>query len=338
LGIAVVMGYSITLKLWNGAHARAIGRDHVKNGTPCQDRTGLVRRKGVICASLADGAGSRPMSHIGAEAAVEAAGRILTDRFDELSKFKKNKAVKSLYQDLLRAVKAAADKAGLSSDDMASTLLAVAVRGNRYLACHVGDGAIVQVSKKGARMLSVPEGGEFANQTVFLTGKDGAKSLRLYRGKVYKGTKGFVLMSDGPAASLYRKRNGAFQPARACASMVDWCASAGEKQVSSALELNLSTLIRERTGDDCSLAVLGASIMSPSELAQTEGSRRSELLGTDRKNYHRTHMDYLRDLEYRGESVGTKDRAIKLEVARSTVRRHRERLKWEVLNIKEAVE
>lgn len=332
------MSYSITLKLWNGAHARAIGRDHVKNGTPCQDRTGLVRRRGVICASLADGAGSRPMSHLGAEAAVATAGRVLTDRFDELSKLKRNNAVNSLYRDLFGAVKAAADRSGLLPDDMASTLLAVAVRGDRYLACHVGDGAIVQVSQKRARMLSVPEGGEFANQTVFLTGRDGAKSLRLYRGRLCKGTKGFVLMSDGPATSLYRKSNGVFQPAKACVSMVDWCASAGERQVSSALELNLSTFIRERTGDDCSLAVLGASVMSPSELWAADESRRAELLGTDRKSYHRTHMDYLVDLELKGENVEIKHRAAKLEVARSTVIRHRERLGWEILDMKEEFE
>ena len=59
--------------MWNVVGGSATGKSHLRNGTECQDSHGwLIRADGVVCLSVADGAGSRPRSGEGSQAAVEA--------------------------------------------------------------------------------------------------------------------------------------------------------------------------------------------------------------------------------------------------------------------------
>ena len=45
------------------------GRFHRAAGSPCQDRTAFARTDRAVCAALADGAGSRAHSEVGAACA-----------------------------------------------------------------------------------------------------------------------------------------------------------------------------------------------------------------------------------------------------------------------------
>lgn len=330
MGAALEGSAPITMRFWTGAQAKCRGRDHLKTGAPCQDRTYLLKRKGVTSIALADGAGSRSLSHIGAELAVESVAAAMALNFDGLSKGKRGAMARELYRTVLEKLEARAKEEGRSPGDLACTLLAVAIRGDRYLACHIGDGAIVQVTKKGPKVLSHPEGGEFANQTFFLTGKDGEPHFRLYRGKLSPSTAGFVLMSDGSAQSLYRRADRS--AASGCAAMVEWCSRASGREVSRALEENLKRSLSMRTGDDCSLAVLGKTELSLEGLNSLDQPRRMELLGTTSKSYDRIHRAFVEDLEVHGGIQSVRERAIRLEVSTSTVQRHRERFLWEGLS------
>lgn len=88
---------------------------------------------------------------------------------------------------------------------MASTLLLVAIKDDKFIIAHIGDGVIGYLKNNEMKIASQPENGEFVNTTVFTTSKDAIMTMKLIKG--FLGTiQGFVLMSDGPEARLYSKQ------------------------------------------------------------------------------------------------------------------------------------
>lgn len=99
-------------------------------------------------------------------------------------------------------------------DDLSSTLLLAAHTTVRYketdfsfiLACQVGDGMLAAVNRKGElQLLGVPDSGEFAGQTDFLTSKK-----KLTRDHLWRKTRGFfnqlqalMVMTDGVADDYF---------------------------------------------------------------------------------------------------------------------------------------
>lgn len=60
------------------------GASHRICGAPCQDRYAIYTINQVSCVALCDGAGSKEMSHLGAQAAANAVARRLVEDFSEL--------------------------------------------------------------------------------------------------------------------------------------------------------------------------------------------------------------------------------------------------------------
>lgn len=318
------------MRFWTGAGARVRGRDHIRFGDPCQDNVRTEFRRGVACAALADGAGSRPLSHLGSECAVRAATSLLVRHFDVLVETSADKAKALCCEAIRRETGKKAQKLGVSPGELATTVLVIAVRGGRYIGCHIGDGVIVRVGSAGEEVLSLPQGGEFANQTAFITDRQALTNFRFYRGRIAEGDQGFVLMSDGAAQSLFRRRDGFVAPA--CRSMVRWLADVTGRDVSRALKDNLRQRLSTRTGDDCSLALLGAVTLSFEDLRNLPPGRRMELFGTRNRRYAFNHIDFLTDLfENCREGDTLRGCAARLGVSEKTIRRHAVRAEWECL-------
>ena len=88
--------------------------------------------------------------------------------------------------------------------EFASTLMFVAVKENKFIISHIGDGVIGYMENDELKIASEPDNGEFANTTVFTTSKQAILSMRLIKGEL-KNISGFILMSDGTSAALYNK-------------------------------------------------------------------------------------------------------------------------------------
>lgn len=213
----------MNIQKWKNAHPLLRGVDHVENNVPCQDYVHTKRSNGVIAIALADGAGSRKHSDIGAQLVTKKVCELLTSNFQyylQISENQSSTSSKEAYQDLRDVLykslynevsEYAYQNSDLTVKDLASTLLFFAFKNDRYIMGHVGDGVIAGL-QSGMRndyleTLSHPDNGDQPNVTFFLTESNGKENLRLYQGKV-GNLKGVLLMSDGPEDVFYDKNEG----------------------------------------------------------------------------------------------------------------------------------
>lgn len=212
----------------------------------------------MACVALADGAGSCSRSEVGAEAVVRTTLRMLSSQFDELYDMcadAEESARHYIHTRLLKSLRRAASRHDCEIHALASTLLFVAHKGNRFLAGHIGDGLIARIDEAGTpHTLSPPDNGEFANTTVFVTDPTTVERLRLFHGGPEQRTSGYAVMSDGCAESLYHKRTG--NPAPAIGKLLSWNQELSRKKMDGILAANLEQIFSKKSADDCSLALL----------------------------------------------------------------------------------
>lgn len=232
------------------------GRSHDANGTVCQDAVASLVRGETACIALADGAGSRALSHIGATLTTRLVARMLVSDFARLYALARQDPeafASSMVGSLQRSLARAAKRKGASIGDLACTLMFVACQRNTYVAGHIGDGLLVVRDGAQVSLLSTPENGEFSNSTFFLSDLGAHRRLRIHHGEV--GARlGALLMSDGAADSLYDKK------AKTLSSgghyLIDWAVRLPNRRGRAMIDLNLRQVIKRRTTDDCALAFL----------------------------------------------------------------------------------
>ena len=272
--------------VWNEAAAKCVGSSHVKSGSPCQDSvsTGSTEN-GISVIALADGAGSSRFSHYGSELVVNRLVELVPAHLGEalasragLESFK-DRLISQLQIDLLSLaeegidfseeerekhrlpVKGEIEKVPCDVKDLSSTLLFVAVYGNQYVALHLGDGVIgmeiERFGNKEMKTLSMPNNGDFANETHFLTSRNACFEAKVYKGRLdYVGRKttGFILMSDGPEAALLNKRTAMLAPA--CHKLINANRLLESGDMEQQLSATLQQVIATKTSDDCSIALM----------------------------------------------------------------------------------
>lgn len=245
-------------KPYKVACSRIVGRSHEATQTPCQDFVSARSSASMASMALADGAGSRPRSEIGAEVVVQAILKILSRQFDLIDGMcasDPDAAKQYIHRHLINALNQKAIQHGCSVDALASTLLFVAHKGGRFIAGHIGDGVIAQVDMTGKpHTLSHPDNGEYANTTVFVTDASAISKFRLFCGASDVNLAGFALMSDGCAESLYDKKTG--NPATAIAKLLAWNTMLSRKKMTTILATHLEQMFSQKSSDDCSLAIL----------------------------------------------------------------------------------
>lgn len=240
-------------------HYQVRGRGHENDGVRGQDRTAYLSRRGVQALCLADGAGSADRSEIGAQAVVKEGCAILVERFAQLiASDDAEQSRDDIRSRLIKRLDEVASRLDCELSDLASTFLAVAVSGDRFIAVHIGDG-VIGYSKDGElRVISAPDNSDFANQTTFVTSPGAAGAMRLFRGQL-RDVGGFILMSDGTSASLYDFRNKTLAPA--CTKLIKAVGDAPTRQVRNPLHKRrlrrlVDTRVRQATKDDCSIGIL----------------------------------------------------------------------------------
>ena len=170
-----------------------------------------------------------------------------------------------MFKEISESLQQIAGQYDCQLKDMASTLLAVAVKDERYIILHLGDGVIGYCKEGVLKVASAPNNGEFANTTVFTTSSDACSQMKVFRG-LLNGINGFVLMSDGPEACLYDKKNN--ELANGLLQILEDASGEDLKEVSEGIEEAMDTVITKHTLDDCSLAFMVKRLEKP-ELEET---------------------------------------------------------------------
>ena len=262
---------------WNILQSAVQGTSHEELGMPCQDKTASAVYGDCKVIALADGAGSACLSHAGAECAVQTMCSYMSTEFERLFANPNAAAVRAEIMALLHhKLRELAEVQGCSMADLASTLLLAAVKRERYILLHLGDGLIAYRKNGVLRPASLPSNGEYANTTTFTTSSPERAGMRLIKGEL-GAIDGFVLMSDGSYASLYNKALAA--PAPVLGWLMDLCSYLPAEEVEQGLEESLANDVRAMTADDCSIAVLarhrdvpaGAAVLSYPVLLRLTG-------------------------------------------------------------------
>lgn len=227
--------------------AFTIGEQHIFLGTECQDYAMTARQDDVLCALLADGAGSVEHSEIAAKAAVEA----LCADF-----MKQPDLWLSMEDDLLKqhiisisTEAAASAQPGMKPD---CTLLMYGQAGQRSILIHTGDGAAIGCGEE-TILLSRPENGSEAHLTFFLSGPDTPSHIRIIR-DTDNSLDTIILTSDGAERMLYDQVSDT--PANAPAIMAEWIRTSDEETVTMKLKETMETLFRRHSSDDLSIVII----------------------------------------------------------------------------------
>lgn len=239
--------------MWQMINYAQVGRGHIEAGLPCQDKTIAKYEQGVYLLGLADGAGSAKFSHFGAQTTLNAVANYLANNFTMV--FNQSDAVlvrKALLEKIITSLQVEAKKLNCELKDLASTLLFVAIKDDKFIIFHIGDGVIGYVKNDVLGVVSKPENGEFANTTVFTTSSKALIAMKLFKGMI-TGFSGFILMSDGSSASFYHKQSGKLAPV--LTKIIDKTALTEHDLMQKYLQDSFQVVV-DNTHDDCSLAIL----------------------------------------------------------------------------------
>lgn len=243
--------------MWKIVNYEACGRSHYSSNTPCQDKTMAKESNGTYCIALADGAGSAKLSHYGANIVVESTVNYLTENFDSLIENTNGVMVKQeIVTYIIENLKINAEKYQCELKDLASTLLFVAIKDNRFIIGHIGDGIIGYLKNDNILVASKPSNGEFVNSTFFVTSSKAIQNMKLFKGDI-KDITGFVLMSDGSADSFYIKRED--QLADTTKKIIKWTSTLEGEKIHELIKDSFDNLVIKNTTDDCSIAIIAKS-------------------------------------------------------------------------------
>lgn len=189
--------------------ASAIGKGHIDQNIPCQDAFSFSFKHGLLVAVVCDGAGSAKASEIGAKECANTVCNFLLEHFDG----KSLDCDQAIFERCLIVVRnrleVCASELGLTIRDLACTLVGAVLNEERGCLFHIGDGIAVVELDDGSSKISLPENGEYSNETYFVTGSDWQEHLRVEK---FSGVaRSLVLMSDG-AMSFAAKGGELFAP------------------------------------------------------------------------------------------------------------------------------
>lgn len=239
---------------WRVFAASAIGKSHIDSGLPCQDACGSAFDNERLVAVVCDGAGSASKSDIGARECAESVCSFLSAVVGSSSSCVTPSVIEQAIEVARGHLQLRADELGLPVRELACTVVGVVLFQDGGYLFHIGDGMAAVELADNSTILSLPENGEYANETYFITGDDWLPHLRT---TPFAGTIRCVsLMSDGAMPfAVNREKTGMFGP------FIDpvrsYLATVSEAEGSEAL---LATLSDERTwsitSDDKSLLLI----------------------------------------------------------------------------------
>jgi hypothetical protein len=192
---------------WRLFAASVIGKAHIDEALPCQDSHAATRLGNILLAAVCDGAGSASRSELGATICTDA---IIEELSQAIASLEEEGSIMSTLKirmpDMVarvhkRLAEAAANH-NIELKELACTLVGVVAQPTGGFFFHIGDGIAIAELKDAAEggegdecVISIPENGEYANETWFVTDETWCEHLRFtsFTGPVER----LALMTDG---------------------------------------------------------------------------------------------------------------------------------------------
>lgn len=246
--------------IWHIIGASVQGTSHQERDIPCQDAHAYrLLPEGVALVAVADGAGSAERSDEGARWAVEHVIASVQAGLAEGSPEDDVGWEALLTEAFIQAGQALVQRAEAEDAlprDFATTLTCALVSHDRLAVGQIGDGIVVAKGKDGGLFAAVlPQRGEYANETFFLTTAEALQQLEV---QIYtQPIEALAVMTDGLirlAINLanHEPHSPFFQPLMLFAAQAEDEAKAQEQLA----ELLASERVGERTDDDKTLVLV----------------------------------------------------------------------------------
>lgn len=186
---------------WRVAAASIRGRGHEKVGQLCQDAHYWEKlAEGILVAAVADGAGSASLGKVGAIVAAQTVVETICSQTITPRSPADDDNWRMILSDALAAAKTAVEAEAaacqVQARDLATTLI-VAIATPEFVAvAQIGDGVAVVSDRQGNLVpLTIPQYGEYINETTFLTSPQALDTAQV---TVWRGTTAKIaLLSDG---------------------------------------------------------------------------------------------------------------------------------------------
>ena len=218
----------------------------------CQDRALHFSNESLTGIVVADGAGSCKYSEQGAIAVVETIATMTPEQFNHF--YDADNSAQLFERFIEEVIEQQVAKIEHSTKyDFSTTLVAVIVNDCRYMAVHVGDGVICQRKGGVVSVLSHPENGQYLNETYFVTMNPLKEHFRLTKGIIDEPID-FMVMSDGPSASLYVQQTEMMEAVNVT-MLFEQLMSYSQQSVQQELDEFIQVLTKF-TSDDCAIAMM----------------------------------------------------------------------------------
>lgn len=241
--------------------ASAIGKSHIDGGIPCQDAFALNAIDDILIAAVCDGAGSAALSDVGSNLVASALVSAIADQYrsGEAMHLLDVEAFKIKIEALVAVARTSLESLAQTENrmlgDYSATLVGVVTSADQGYFFHIGDGlAIAQsAAPENGNIISLPENGEYANETYFITGTEWAAHLRVT--PIGNPINMVALMSDGAMPFVMSKGNTDFHRPF-IEPVAKYLESVSEVDGSKALEGTLSDVrTYQITSDDKALLI-----------------------------------------------------------------------------------
>jgi len=248
---------------WRILGASVRGTSHIKSGRGCDDAHAYRQQEnGTLLIAVADGAGSAAHSAKGATKAVQtalhAAETMLAQQIKPEDEDQWRVALDWIFMTVrAKLVELTEDGEGqpgrLPLREFATTLLFAIVTPQEIAIAQIGDGAVVVQDVDGnLQSLTLPDHGEYINETTFVTNSDYLKHVQ-YTILPQRGIQSIALLTDGlQMLALDLATNTPYKPFFAPLFKLAAKPDAAEKQLVDFLE---SERVCDRTDDDKTLVL-----------------------------------------------------------------------------------
>jgi len=195
--------------IFNAACKSETGDSHKNEGVENQDAFFCDYNEHVCCLCIADGAGSKKHSLLGAEWLVRDIGTFLMQNFRKL--LDSDVPVCDVKGQINVTIKNSLNKTSeiqnINFEELSSTLMFILTDGKDYLLGHLGDGVILAQRSETVNVLSFPHNGRTYNETYLTTMPNAGEYLRMERNHC-ESISSFWIMTDGAMFKVFQDNFG----------------------------------------------------------------------------------------------------------------------------------